>query len=121
MRNVLLGWLIGLVLIACVLSEENDDEMEAVSISQLLGNLEFVESDELRSDDECIPRNRECTNHRHKCCRSKFFKDKCKCFYVEGNDTETEVELCTCQQEWYLGMTEKIYDQASNLFKKWFG
>ncbi|GBO40616.1 hypothetical protein AVEN_229883-1 [Araneus ventricosus] len=121
MRSVVLCLVMSSLFAARVLSEENDEEMEAESVSQLLGTLDFVESDDLRSDDECIPRNHECTSHRHRCCRSEFFKDKCKCFYVEGNDTETEVELCTCQQEWYLGMTEKIYNQASSLFKKWFG
>ncbi|CAL1290524.1 unnamed protein product [Larinioides sclopetarius] len=121
MRSIILCLLVGSVLAVCVLSEDNDEEMGAESVSQLLETLAFVEGDNLRSEDECIPRNHECTNHRHRCCRSEFFKDKCKCFYVEGNDTETEVELCTCQQEWYLGMTEKIYDQASSLVKKWFG
>ncbi|GBN58434.1 hypothetical protein AVEN_35295-1 [Araneus ventricosus] len=46
-------------------------------------------------------RNYEWSSHRHRCRRSEFFKDKCKCFTWRGQtDTgRTEVELY-CQQEW---------------------
>ncbi|GIY15584.1 uncharacterized protein CDAR_113481 [Caerostris darwini] len=74
------------------------------------------------SSKECIPRHQDCTAYRHRCCRSKMFKDKCLCFYKEGNGTaETEIEKCTCQQVWYLGMTEEVSGKAAKLFKLWFG
>nr|B3EWS7.1 RecName: Full=Toxin CSTX-14; Contains: RecName: Full=CSTX-14 A chain; Contains: RecName: Full=CSTX-14 B chain; Flags: Precursor [Cupiennius salei] len=47
---------------------------------------------------DCTLRNHDCTDDRHSCCRSKMFKDVCKCFYP----SQAKKELCTCQQDKHL-------------------
>ncbi|GFS88319.1 hypothetical protein NPIL_89441 [Nephila pilipes] len=72
--------------------------------------------------DTCTERNHDCTKHRHSCCRGKMFKDKCTCFYKEGNDTSpTDDEICTCQQVWYHTLAEEVIDKGTKLLKFWIG
>ncbi|GFQ76705.1 u15-Nephitoxin-Nsp1a_1 [Trichonephila clavata] len=101
------------------------EEMEFLETE--LEEMEFLETeleeieDKFRSEEACIPRHHDCTKQRHNCCRSKMFKDKCKCFYIAKNDTATEEEMCTCQQSWYYNMTENAFEKTKQFFKRIFG
>uniref|UniRef100_A0A4Q8K2W4 U15-Nephitoxin-Nsp1a_1 n=1 Tax=Nephila sp. SGP-2016 TaxID=1905176 RepID=A0A4Q8K2W4_9ARAC len=127
MRNVILYLVIASTFLVYVASKALD-EVEVDSLREFFEDLEFLETeleaieDNFRSEEEtCIPRHYDCTKQRHNCCRSKMFKDKCKCFYIAKNDTTAEEEMCTCQQSWYYNMTEEAVEKTKQFFKRLFG
>ncbi|XP_055952917.1 U4-lycotoxin-Ls1a-like [Argiope bruennichi] len=106
-----------LLLFACAVAETADEE--TFPLSESLDELDAAESrmslskDEYRSD-ACIPLHHDCTKNRHGCCRSEKFKYKCWCFYKAGNNSHpTNEETCSCQEKWYLRMTEKVLDKGA--------
>ncbi|GBN78653.1 hypothetical protein AVEN_107351-2 [Araneus ventricosus] len=121
MRHIVLCVETFLLLLACATSRTTD---EADPLSESLDRLDAAESrmslfgEEYRSDD-CIPLHHDCTANRHGCCRSDTFKYKCRCFYKAGNDSApTNEEVCSCQEKWYLRVTEQVLDKVSKFFQK---
>nr|B3EWS6.2 RecName: Full=Toxin CSTX-12; Contains: RecName: Full=CSTX-12 A chain; Contains: RecName: Full=CSTX-12 B chain; Flags: Precursor [Cupiennius salei]QDC23092.1 toxin 12 isoform a S1 precursor [Cupiennius salei]QDC23093.1 toxin 12 isoform a S2 precursor [Cupiennius salei] len=95
-------------------AETEDDFLEDESF-EADDVIPFLAREQVRSD--CTLRNHDCTDDRHSCCRSKMFKDVCKCFYPsQRSDTaRAKKELCTCQQDKHLKFIEKGLQKAKVL------